>query len=72
VLATAPGYTTGIAAVRYLGPKLASFIGMSEVLFAAIFAWAALAQVPSGAQFAGGAFILAGVALVRADEPRLS
>lgn len=68
VLATAVGYTTGIAAVRHLGPKLASFIGMSEVLFAAAIAWAALGQVPSGWQFTGGAFILAGVALVRADE----
>jgi EamA-like transporter family len=65
VMATAPGYTMGIVAVRYLGPKLASFIGMSEVLFAAAFSWAALGQIPSGAQFAGGAFILAGLALVR-------
>jgi drug/metabolite transporter (DMT)-like permease len=72
VPATAAAYTTGIAAVRYLGPKLASFIGMSEVLFASVIAWAALGQIPSGVQFAGGAFILAGVALVRADEPRLS
>ena len=72
VLATAPGYTAGIAAIRYLGPKLASFVGMSEVVFAAAFAWAALGQVPTGAQFGGGALILAGVALVRADEPRLS
>jgi drug/metabolite transporter (DMT)-like permease len=69
---TAAAYTTGIAAVRCLGPKLASFIGMSEVLFASVIAWAALGQIPSGVQFAGGAFILAGVALVRADEPRLS
>lgn len=68
VLATAVGYTTGIAAVRHLGAKLASFIGMSEVLFAAVIAWAALGQVPSGWQFTGGAFILAGVVLVRADE----
>jgi drug/metabolite transporter (DMT)-like permease len=71
VLGTAAAYTTGIAAVRRLGPKLASFIGMSEVLFAAVLAWAVLGQMPSGAQFAGGALILAGVALVRADEPRL-
>jgi drug/metabolite transporter (DMT)-like permease len=67
-----PALTTGIAAIRCLGPKLASFIGMSEVLFASVIAWAVLGQMPSGAQFAGGAFILAGVALVRADEPRLS
>jgi drug/metabolite transporter (DMT)-like permease len=72
VLATAAGYTTGIAAVRYLGPQLASFIGMSEVLFAAVIAWATLGQVPSGTQFTGGVLILAGVALVRADEAQAS
>lgn len=70
VLATAAAYTAGIAAVRYLGPKLASFVGMSEVLFAAALAWVALGQMPSSAQFTGGALILAGLALVRADEPR--
>jgi drug/metabolite transporter (DMT)-like permease len=68
VLATAVGYITGVAAVRSLGPKLASFAGMSEVLFAATFAWLLLRQTPTAAQFAGGALILAGVALVRADD----
>lgn len=68
LLATAAGYTTGVAAVRYLGPKLASFIGMSEVLFAAVFAWMLLRQVPTTSQFIGGAFILAGLVMVRIDE----
>jgi drug/metabolite transporter (DMT)-like permease len=68
LLATAAAYVTGIAAVRALGPKLASFIGMSEILFAAAFAWLLLRQVPTGTQFAGGALILAGLVLVRADE----
>jgi drug/metabolite transporter (DMT)-like permease len=68
LLATAAGYVTGIAAVRELGPKLASFIGMSEILFAALFAWLLLRQVPTDTQFAGGALILAGLVLVRADE----
>jgi drug/metabolite transporter (DMT)-like permease len=68
LLATATGYVTGIAAVRYLGPKLASFIGMSEILFAAAFAWWLLRQVPTDMQFAGGALILVGLILIRADE----
>jgi drug/metabolite transporter (DMT)-like permease len=72
VVATAAGYTTGITAIRHLGPKLASFIGMSEVLFAALLAWAVFGQVPSGTEIGGGVLILAGVALVRADEAGLS
>jgi drug/metabolite transporter (DMT)-like permease len=58
----------GIGAARRLGAKLASFIGMTEVLFAILFAWLALGQLPSPIQFLGGAFILAGIALVRAGE----
>jgi len=68
LLATAAGYVTGIAAVRYLGPKLASFIGMTEILFAAVFAWLLLRQVPTDMQFAGGVLILVGLVLIRADE----
>ncbi|HSZ43207.1 MAG TPA: EamA family transporter [Trebonia sp.] len=68
LLATATGYVTGIGAVRYLGPKLASFIGMSEILFAAAFGWWLLRQVPTDMQFAGGALILVGLILIRADE----
>ncbi|HWG02272.1 MAG TPA: EamA family transporter [Trebonia sp.] len=68
VLATAAGYVTGIVAVRDLGPKLASFIGMSEILFAALFAWLLLRQVPTDTQFAGSGLILLGLVLVRADE----
>lgn len=68
VLSTAAAFITAVAAVRSLGPKLASFVGMSEVLFAAAFAWLMLDQVPTATQFAGGALILAGVVLIRADE----
>lgn len=68
VLSTAMGYSTGIIAARRLGAKLASFIGMAEILFAVLYAWALLGQLPSAAQFLGGALILAGVALVKVDE----
>ncbi len=68
VLSSVIPYTAGIGAARRLGAKLASFIGMSEVLSAIILAWLLLGQLPTPVQFAGGAFILAGVALVRVDE----
>jgi drug/metabolite transporter (DMT)-like permease len=61
-------YVAGIGAARRLGAKLASFIGLAEVLFAVLFAWLFLGQLPAVVQFAGGAFILAGVTLVRIDE----
>jgi drug/metabolite transporter (DMT)-like permease len=63
-------YVAGIGGARRLGPKVASFVGMAEVLFAILFAWLVLGQLPTAMQFAGGGFILAGVALVRIDELR--
>jgi drug/metabolite transporter (DMT)-like permease len=68
LLSTALGYSTGIVAARRLGAKVASFIGMAEILFATLYAWALLGQVPSVTQFLGGALILAGVTLVKIDE----
>ena len=70
LLSSVFGYVAGIGAARRLGAKLASFIGMAEVLFAILFAWLLLGQLPSPVQFLGGAFILAGVTLVRVDELR--
>jgi drug/metabolite transporter (DMT)-like permease len=63
-------YVAGIAATRRLGAKLASFTGMAEVFFAALYAWLLLGQMPSPVEFTGGAFMLVGVILVRVDETR--
>jgi drug/metabolite transporter (DMT)-like permease len=68
VIAAAFAYVTGIGAARRLGAKLASFVAMAEILFAVLFAWMLLGQVPTAMQFAGGALILAGVVMVRLDE----
>lgn len=68
VVAAAIPYIAGIGAARRLGAKLASFIGLAEVLFAIVFAWLLLGQLPTIMQFFGGAAILAGVTLVRIDE----
>jgi drug/metabolite transporter (DMT)-like permease len=68
LIAAVIAYVAGIGAARRLGAKLASFIGMTEVLFAILFAWLALSQLPTPIQFVGGVFILTGIALVRAGE----
>jgi drug/metabolite transporter (DMT)-like permease len=65
LVAAALAYATGIAAVRRLGSRLSSFVGLSEVLFAVLVAWLALGQRPSGVQLVGGAVVLAGIVLVR-------
>ncbi|HXO22942.1 MAG TPA: DMT family transporter [Streptosporangiaceae bacterium] len=61
-------YVAGIAAARRLGAKRASFIGIAEVVFAVLYAWLLLGQLPSAMQFTGGAFMLVGVVLVHVDE----
>ena len=70
LIAAVVAYVAGIGAARRLGAKVASFIGLTEVLFAVAFAWLLLGQVPAAVQFVGGALIVAGVALVRIDELR--
>jgi drug/metabolite transporter (DMT)-like permease len=70
VVAGVVAFLTGIAAARALGAKLASFVGLTEVLFAVTFAWLLLDQRLSLMQLAGGALVVAGIALVRVDELR--
>jgi drug/metabolite transporter (DMT)-like permease len=70
LVAAVISYIAGIGAARRLGARLASFIGMAEVLFAILFAWLLLGQLPTPLQFVGGGFIMAGVAMVRLGELR--
>jgi drug/metabolite transporter (DMT)-like permease len=68
VVSAALAYTTGIAASRRLGSRLASFAALLEVLAALVFAWLLLGELPRGVQFLGGALILAGVIVVKLGE----
>ncbi len=63
-------YVLGIAAVRRLGSRLASFVGLTEALAGVLLAWLLLGEAPAAVQVAGGALVLTGVVLVRLGEPR--
>jgi drug/metabolite transporter (DMT)-like permease len=58
-------YLSGIVAVRRLGSSIASFVSLSEVLFAVIFAVILLGQHPSLIQLVGGVLVLGGIAVVQ-------
>jgi drug/metabolite transporter (DMT)-like permease len=47
-------------------------VGLSEVLFAAVFAWLGLGQHLHSLQILGGVLVLIGIGIVRADEPPLA
>ena len=68
LVSAAAAYTSGIAASRRLGSRLASFVGLLEVVAAVGFAWLLLSELPSAVQLAGGALILVGVVVVRLGE----
>lgn len=68
LVAAAVAYVAGIVAARLLGAKVASFVGLSEVIFAVLFAWLLLGQRLDGVQVAGAVLVVAGIALVRIDE----
>lgn len=70
LVAAAAAYLLGIIGARRLGATLASFVGLSEVLFAILIAWLLLAEVPGPLQVVGGVLILAGVIAVRVGELR--
>lgn len=68
VVAGAISYVTGIGAARLLGGTIASFVGLSEVLFAIAFAWVLVGEAMSPVQLLGGVAILAGVIAVKLGE----
>lgn len=70
LIGAAIAYVAGIGAARRLGPSLAGFVGLTEVVFAVLAAWLLLGQLPTAVQLGGGVLIIAGVALVRIDELR--
>ncbi len=72
MVTAALAYSTGIAAIRRLGARMASFVALVEVLMAVLFAWLLLDQLPLPVQIAGGALVLAGIVVVKSGERTVS
>lgn len=67
-ITSALAYCSGIAAIRRLGSRVASFFGLLEVISGVVWASLLLAQVPGTLQLVGGALLLAGIVVVRLGE----
>ncbi|EAP97216.1 hypothetical protein JNB_17138 [Janibacter sp. HTCC2649] len=70
LVAAALAYGVGVIGTRLVGATVASFVGLSEVLFAVLIAWVLLDELPGWIQLAGGLLILGGVVAVRLGESR--
>lgn len=68
-ITAAVSYSTGLAAIRRLGSRLASFVALSEVVAGLVFAWLLLGEMPGPIQLVGGLLILGGVVTVKLGEP---
>jgi drug/metabolite transporter (DMT)-like permease len=69
VIGTAMAYASGITGTGMLGSRLASFVGLLEVVFASVFAWLLLGESLSPLQLVGGLLILGGIAAVPSENP---
>ncbi len=68
VIATGFAYAASITASEMLGSRLASFMGLLEVVAATLYAWILLGEDLSIPQLIGGVLILAGIAFVRSEK----
>jgi len=68
IVATAIAYSTSIAASEMLGSRLASFVGLLEVVAATFYAWLLLGEQLTVPQLLGGLLILIGIAFVRSEK----
>lgn len=68
LLAGVVAYGFGVLAARALGATVASFVGLTEVLFAVLVAFLLLGQQLAGVQLFGGLLVVVGILLVQADQ----
>jgi drug/metabolite transporter (DMT)-like permease len=68
LVSTAAAYLTGIGAIHRLGTRSASFVALTEVLFAVLVAWIVLAELPGPSQLIGGICIVSGIVVIQRTE----
>jgi drug/metabolite transporter (DMT)-like permease len=71
LVTAAMAYSLGIAAIRRLGSRVSSFVGLTEVLAALGWAWLLLAELPSTVQLLGALLIVIGVVAVKLGERQM-
>jgi drug/metabolite transporter (DMT)-like permease len=68
IVSTAIAYATSITATGMLGSRLASFVGLLEVVTATFYAWLLLGEELTVPQLLGGVLILVGIGFVRSEK----
>ncbi len=68
VIATGFSYAASITAAEMLGSRLASFVGLLEVVAAAVYSWMLLGEALTLVQILGGVLILVGIGFVRSEK----
>ncbi len=68
IVSTAFAYVAGITSITLLGARVASFLGLSEVIFAGVIGWIVLGEAIGPVGLIGAVLILGGIVLVR-QEP---
>lgn len=68
VIATGFSYAASITAAEKLGSRLASFVGLIEVVAAAVYSWLLLGEALTIVQILGGVLILVGIGFVRSEK----
>lgn len=71
LFSSAFAYFMGITGARLLGSRLASFVGLSEVIFAIGLSAVLVGQLMSLTQLLGGLLVVAGVVLVKLGEAQI-
>ena len=72
LVTAAMAYSLGIAAIRRLGSRVSSFVGLTEVLAGLGWAWLLLAELPSTLQLLGAVLIIIGVVAVKLGERKIA
>ena len=68
IIATGFSYAASITAAELLGSRLASFVGLIEVVAAAVYSWLLLGEALTLVQILGGVLILVGIGFVRSEK----
>lgn len=68
LIPTAIAYTLGIMGIARLRPRFASLVGLAEVMFAVLAAWALVGEALTPSQAVGAVVVLGGLVLARQGD----